>query len=160
MKKINIAIIIFSVITILFLSSFIGLTISKNYAENHYEVTYSKVDENWFGSTITHHMRGCGKEECKYCNGKTVNVSLTDTPKEYSNKFVYYRTIKTFEIASLVLMLTLFVFLILSVLLKYKTQIKTLFHKEWYFEIFTLGGLHKPIIFYLLGGLNCFYLFG
>ncbi len=130
MKKINLVVIIFSVLTILFLSSFIGLTISKTYAENHYEVTYSKVDENWFGSTITHHMRGCGKEECKYCNGKTVNVSLTDTPEEYSNKFVYYRTIKTFEIVSLVLMITSFVFLILILLIKYKTQIKALFYKK------------------------------
>ena len=128
MKKSSIFILVLSVLVVMFLSAFVGLSISREYAENHYQVTYEKV-EHKFVVTVELDYWGCGENDCKYCNGKQVQGSVP-YQHEYSEKFVYYRTISGFRIASLVCMIVSAVGITSTLLIKYREPIKRLFKKK------------------------------
>lgn len=96
-KILKISMIILACLTMVFICCFIGFTIEKSYAEDHYDTTIHTKFENYFDHTYV----GCGETNCKYCKGKETRiVSYGDM----YNEFIYYRTIKSFWIGSLVLM--------------------------------------------------------
>lgn len=126
MKKSNIFILVLSILVVMLLSLFVGLSISREYAENHYQVN------NEVSTTISHINFldfGCGKNDCKYCNGRKVSGGYT-YQHEYAEKFVYYRTVSTFRIVSLVCMIISAVGLTATLLIKYREPIKRVFKKK------------------------------
>ncbi len=125
MKKLNVFILTFSIFIFIFLSSFVGLTIGKDYAENHYQ-TNTTTDK--VSSTIWFIDFGCGENDCKYCNGKVVHGGYTYKP-EYAEEFVYYRTLNTFWIVSLVGICISTVGLGTTLVMKYKDSIKKVLKK-------------------------------
>lgn len=132
MKKSNISILVLSVLLTLFVSLFTGFSISKNYAENHYEVSYERISSEILNVTVYSHYYGCGENDCKYCNGKKVNANESNGKyqPEYAEQFVYYETINTFRIISLVGMILSFVGLCVTLVLKYKDALIKAFKKE------------------------------
>ena len=109
----------------IFVSVFTGLSISKNYAENHYEVNYECISSESpliAGFIVHSYYYGCGENDCKYCNGKKVNANESNGKyqHEYAEQFVYYETINTFRIISLVGMILSFVGLFIAFFVKYK----------------------------------------
>lgn len=129
MKKSSIFILVLSVLVVMFLSAFVGLSISKDYSHNHYQVSGERGEYKHFGITIETHYWGCGEDDCKYCNGKRVSGSVP-YQHEYAEKFVYYRTVSTFRIVSLVCMIVSAVGLTSTLLIKYREPIKRLFKKK------------------------------
>ncbi len=125
MKKSNIFILTLSLLLVVFLSTFVGLTIGKEYAENHYQ-TNTATDE--VSSTLWFIDFGCGENDCKYCNGKVVHGGHT-YKHEYAEEFVYYRTLDAFWIVSLVGMCVSAFGLGTTLIIKYKEPIKKVFKK-------------------------------
>lgn len=77
------------------------LSIKKEYAEDHYSRSY-KENEQYGESPILGRVYlgtltgyGCGEKDCKYCDGIYY-------ASRYSS-FIYYRTIRGFLVASIVL---------------------------------------------------------
>lgn len=126
MKKSSIFIIIFSALLAIFLSCFIGFSIGKDYAANHYEVNRGEKD---YG-IITHYEFGCGENDCKYCNGRKVSDSSPYWSESLAEQFVYYRTLNTFKVVSLVTTITAATCLTVTIGIKYKESIKRIFRKK------------------------------
>ena len=126
MKKSGVFILVLSILVVMFLSSFVRLSISREYAENHYQVNH---EENKITSSIKFYDFGCGENDCKYCNGRKVSGGFT-YQHEYAEQFVYYRTVSTFRIISLVCMIVSAVGLGTMLIIKYKEPLKKAFKKE------------------------------
>lgn len=126
MKKTSISIIILSVLLALFLSSFIGLSVGEKYAINHYEANYEKTDYGIF----THYEFGCGENDCKYCNGKKAIDSTPHWSDSLAEQFVYYNTINTFKVVSLVGTCVVSAGIIATLAIRYKERIKQFFKKK------------------------------
>lgn len=126
MKKSSIFILVLSILVVMFLSAFVGLSISREYAENHYQVN-NEVSTTI--NLINFLDFGCGENDCKYCNGRKVSGGYT-YQHEYAEKFVYYRTVSTFRIVSLVCMIVSAVGLTSTLLIKYREPIKRVFKKN------------------------------
>jgi len=134
MKKSNLSIIILSALLAIFISLFTGFSVSKNYAENHYEVNYECItSESPIIAGLTYHSYyyGCGENDCKYCNGKKVNANESngEYKPEYANQFVYYETISAFRITFLVCMILSFIALCITFAVKYKDALIKIFKK-------------------------------
>lgn len=126
MKKSGVFILVLSILVVMFLSSFIGLSVGCNYAKNHY-IANRRITS--FSMEYTEYEYGCGEEDCKYCNGRTATgESLKNS--DYKEVFVYYRTINGFRIASLVCMIVSAVGLTSTLLIKYREPIKRVFKKK------------------------------
>ncbi|GEM_PF-5405765 len=123
MKKSNILILTLSILLVVFLSSFIGLSIGKEYANEHYSVNYREETDSRLGVILKIHYWGCGENDCKYCNGKSISESLP-YQNEYAEQFVYYRTISGFCTAALVCMIVTACGLALALVIKYWPAIK------------------------------------
>ena len=126
MKKSNILILVLSVLMVAFLSSFIGLSISRDYANNHYEVNHEKVK---YTLSVELDYYGCGENDCKYCNGKKVMGSLPYS-QEDSSQFVYYKTVNTFRTIFLICLIVSAAGLITTVIVKYREPLRKVFKKN------------------------------
>lgn len=126
MKKSSIFILVLSVLVVMFLSAFVGLSVGCDYAKNHY-TTNRRITS--FSMEYTEYEYGCSEADCKYCNGtKATGESLKKS--DYKEVFVYYKTINGFRIASLVCMIVSAVGLTSTLLIKYREPIKRLFKKK------------------------------
>jgi len=126
MKKTSIFILVFSILTIMFLTSFVGLYVGCDYAKNHY-ITNRKITS--FSMEYTEYEYGCGEKDCKYCNGRTA-TGESFSKSDYKKVFVYYRTLNGFKVASLVCMIVSAVGLTSTLLIKYREPIKRIFKKN------------------------------
>ena len=91
MKKSSIFILVLSILVVMFLSSFVGLSVGCDYAKNHY-TTNRRITS--FSMEYAEYEYGCGEADCKYCNGtKATGESLKKS--DYKEVFVYYLFLKS-----------------------------------------------------------------
>ena len=81
----------------------IVLSVKKEYAENHYEQTVKM--EKYAGVLAIENTLGCGKMDCKYCNGQTVGFVHREIEGNtyYYTQFVYYKAVFGLWVACIVL---------------------------------------------------------
>lgn len=91
MKAWKVVLIVSLCLALVFGVALIVLSIKKAYAVEHYENNYHEGLHGLFGA---YDYYGCGKADCKYCNGRN---------EQFYHDFLYYRIIKGFLVASIVL---------------------------------------------------------